>query len=175
MPGKKVSLSVRISQEDADYLASAPISGATTPSDKVRALIAEARAQSNGSCDSEGYRSRLDALTHSTRERLRKGEEALGLKSELVWLLLNWLSDAGVHLTSGPKKSDRVDQKDIEAFEATAADHVFRLFDGVLRLGVTARNPCYDQHAITKRLPPVFELVDVIRSSKTGEGNRKNV
>ena len=39
----RVPISVRISQEDADFIASLQIQGANTPSDKIRELLRQAR------------------------------------------------------------------------------------------------------------------------------------
>ena len=45
---KTVSISARISHEDAEFLSSLTIEGATTPSDKLRALLADARQRHAG-------------------------------------------------------------------------------------------------------------------------------
>ena len=47
MPGK-VPLSVRVSQDDAAFLAGLAVTGATSPSDKLRALIRDARLRHEG-------------------------------------------------------------------------------------------------------------------------------
>jgi hypothetical protein len=45
------TLSVRIPSEDLEWLAALEISGASTPSDKLRALIAQMRKQHQGTMD----------------------------------------------------------------------------------------------------------------------------
>ena len=51
MPPKTITLSVRLSQEDSDYLASLKINNATTPSDKLRAIIAQSKELQFGDKD----------------------------------------------------------------------------------------------------------------------------
>ena len=48
MPGKTVPLSVRVTDADAEFLARLDIAGATTPSEKLRALLTAERTRGEG-------------------------------------------------------------------------------------------------------------------------------
>ena len=48
---KSVPLSVRVSPDDARFISQIDIAGAATPSDKVRALLADARKRREGFSD----------------------------------------------------------------------------------------------------------------------------
>ena len=45
MPSKTVPISARISHEDAEFISQLKINEATTPSDKLRAIISDAKRQ----------------------------------------------------------------------------------------------------------------------------------
>lgn len=51
MPEKSVPLSVRISVDDAEFIARLSLEGATTPSEKMRKLLGEARRRREDAAD----------------------------------------------------------------------------------------------------------------------------
>lgn len=164
MPGKSIPLSVRLTPEDSTFLAGLKITGATTPSDKVRALIKEARRRR------EGVRSYAEALTFfeellgDTTHRLRELETAQGLHSELLVQLGGWLPDIMAYLIVRTSEIGEADTEGrLKRLEDGLADRVFAMIEQVLRLGLTSRNPCYDSTAITSRLEPIIELSEFLR------------
>lgn len=164
MPGKSIPLSVRLTPEDATFLAELRISGATTPSDKLRALIQETRRRKVGVTNYQEALTIFEELLSDTLHRVREVEIAEGLHSELIVQLVGWLPDVMAYLTV---RAAEVDVDDTAAklrrLEAGLADRVIALIEQVLRLGVTSRNPCYDPSAITSRVGPVVELSELIR------------
>lgn len=180
MPGKSIPLSVRLTPEDSTFLQGLSIADATTPSDKLRALIKEARHRR------EGVRNYAEALTFfeellsDTAHRLREAEASQGVHSELLVQTASWLPDIMAYLmvraseigletigetigeTGGEAGGTDVEAK-LKRLENGVADRVFALIQQVLRLGVTSRNPCYDSTAITSRVEPIIELSELLR------------
>jgi hypothetical protein len=122
---KTVPLSVRVTQDDAEFISRMDIAGAATPSDKVRALLADARKRQEGFRDYPG---------------------CLGMVQEMLGPMLHHLREAE-------------HREEVQG----VAERLFRLLENVLRMAVTSECHGYDREVVQKRMPPVIELVDVIR------------
>ena len=168
MPDKSVSLSVRLTANDAAFLAGFNPPGATTLSEKVRTIIAEARRRRAGS---ERYADNLyfmEELLSSAMHRLRETEAEKDMHSELMLALGHWLPDAMASLMSGVPASDSENNtEELKKLEAVMADRVFALIEQVLRLAVTGRSPCYDPAVVTDRASEVIRLSEFIKESST--------
>ena len=161
MPDKSVQMSVRISDADAAFLAQLGIAGATTPSEKLRAVLADARRRHQGT---QGYSTCLvlmEEMFAPALRRLRRLEHEAHIHSEVLRQLFSWFPDVAALLMTGVPDQDEDDQA-LKALEARVADQVFALFEEVLHLGLTTRIQCYDQQLISARLEPVLELVKLI-------------
>lgn len=174
MPGKTVSLSVRISQDDSDFLAGLAVGGAVTPSDKIRALIAEAR-QKRASL--ENYRDGLafmQGLLGPEMRYLREVENAHNVHSELMAQVFTWLPEVTAYLINGIDQNgeDHPDLAQLKEIEGGLADRVVLLFENLLRLALTTRNPCYSENAISSRLEPIIELSTLIQSTTQRRGTK---
>ena len=167
---KSVPLSVRITQEDSDFLAQLNVDDAKTPSDKVRSLIQQARR------DSEEARSYTDRLAHlqqwfrPTRDAIYQREEETDQHSELVRLFLDWLVEASAFTSTFPEemKGD-IPTADLHDLEKGMLERTIRLCDVVLRLGVTPSAPCYDPDVFKDRLQTVIELAEIIKAHTKGK------
>lgn len=161
--GKTVQVSARISQEDAAFLASLQISGAHTPSDKLRAIITEARHRQAGQ---ESYRDcvrMVDNLLEPTRLVIGESELRHKMHSDLIPRVLDWLPDMlGLVVASRAELSEDESIESMVALETAIADRVFRLMESVLQMGVTQRCPCYRDNAIRERVEPVKDLITAI-------------
>lgn len=171
MPGKNIPLSVRVSEEDADFLATFEVDGATTPSEKLRALIASAKARKAEGRSYEANLALVRELLESVSQSLRARELATRQRSELIADTLYWLPDLVAFLMTGPGgKPSKHDARDMIEFEAGVAQRIFHFIEAVLRLGVTARAPCYRPGVISEGLAGTLELAQLIlnhRSSTT--------
>ncbi|HYD41905.1 MAG TPA: hypothetical protein VEB43_13840 [Anaeromyxobacter sp.] len=170
MASKNIQLSTRITEEDAAFLARLQVEDAHTPSDKVRALIAEARRRHEARRDYRSALERAHELLGSVLADLRTAEHAAGLHSELVRAVADWLPDTIAFLLSETAPAGGGRGKDpgeaLRATERGLADRTFRLVEAVLRLGVTEAAPCYDPAAISARVDPVLALLDVLRTAR---------
>ena len=70
------------------------IAGAETPSDKVRALLADARKRSEGFSDYSSCLAMVQEMLAPTHQRLRAAEHRERVHSELVLELTQWMPEA---------------------------------------------------------------------------------
>jgi hypothetical protein len=165
MSGKSIPLSFRVTDEDAEFLAGLEIPGAITPSEKLRALITRARLEHAQERTYEGSLGRVRELLEPTSQTLRAREMTIRQRSELIADTLYWLPDLVAFLMAGPESSKKGGE-DLKAFEAGVADRIFRFVEAVLRLGVTAKAPCYDPDLVTNGIAGTLELSQVIVSNR---------
>ncbi len=164
---KTIPLSVRVSPDDAEFISALDIAGASTPSDKVRALLADARKRQEGFRDYRGCLAMANEMLASFLHDLRELENRERVHSEVVSKLVEWLPETlAFLLTSLHDVGSTEERERLEEFERGVADRTFRLLESVLRLGVTAECRGYDPRVIATRIEPVLELVEVIRSRR---------
>lgn len=165
--GKSVPLSVRVSPDDAAFIAEMKIAGAETPSDKVRALLAEARKRREGFSDYSSCLAMVQEMLAPTHQQLRAAEHRESVHSELVLELTQWMPEALAFLLTG-LDTDVPDRDELEAFEQGVAERLFRLIENVVRMNVTEECRGYDPAVVAKRIAPVIELVRVIQATRAG-------
>ncbi len=164
MSYKTVSISARISQEDAEFLSQLTVAGAKTPSEKLRAILTEARQRHLEGLE---YPSSLQLSLDTylpLLERIQKAEYEAGVHSELLTRLMHWLPEMAAYVVSGMQcTEEEVPQKEcLSTFEQGAGERIFRLMESILQLGVTQQSPCYNPGVINDRVQPILELADVI-------------
>ena len=164
MSAKTVPLSVRVTDSDAAFLAGLEIGGATTPSEKLRAILAAERSRVEGEGDPVQAFEVVRDMLRPAQRRTRRAESDLGLSSDFVRKLYDRLPEIAAIAFAGP--GDQVDRDRLVAFEGRLLDQVFALLQEVLELGLVERSRCYDPRAIRSRLDPVVELVGLIRMSR---------
>ena len=81
------ALSARISSEDFEWLVSLDIPGASTPSDKVRALLQQLRKQQDGAADYGAALAWMRELVAPAMAGIGAFEHRSGVHSELVRLM----------------------------------------------------------------------------------------
>jgi hypothetical protein len=168
MASKNIQLSTRITEDDAAFLARLQVDDAHTPSDKVRALIAEARRRHEARRDYRSALERAHELLGPILADLSTAEHTSGLHSELVRAVADWLPETIAFLISETAPARGRDAGEaLRAAERGLADRTFRLIEAVLRLGVTEAAPCYDPAAISGRVEPVLALLDVLRTARS--------
>lgn len=163
MAAKTVPLSVRVTDADAEFLARLEIPGATTPSEKMRAILAAERGRSEGASDIEQAFVVVHELLRPAQRRIRSLEAETGATSDFVRKLYDRLAEIVASAVVGPP--EHADRTALAAFEARLLDRAFAFIQEVLELGLLARSRCYDHDAIASRLGPVLELVELIRLS----------
>lgn len=100
MPSKTIPISARVSHEDAEFISRLKINGATTPSDKLRAIIADARRQKSRTKDYRGCFQMIQELLMPVNETIRQVELDNHEHSELITRAVEWLPDVLAYIVS---------------------------------------------------------------------------
>lgn len=162
---KTVSLSTRLSQEDAEYLSSLKVEGATTPSEKLRAVISETRKRNEGMQDYRGSFQMYQEVLSRVAMVTRGIEMEQQIHSEMISRTIEWLPDMMAFVTAkGAELQESADVDNAKSLEDGITDRCFRLIQSILQLGVTETCPCYEATVVSKRMPPVVSLLKVIQA-----------
>ena len=165
MPPKSVPLSVRITPDDAEFLARLRVDDATTPSEKLRALVRAERRRREGYRDYDRVLGITRETLAPTLERIQSAENTERIHSELVHTVAEGLPDLMAFLLTAMADVEE-DRRGLEDMEIQLADRTFRLMENVLRLGVTQTVRGYDPSVVADRLGPILEIADVIRRNQ---------
>lgn len=164
MTGRTVPLSVRVSHDDADFLASLEIEGAESPSEKLRALITEARRRQDSVGGFSEAQLELRRLIQPLIEKVQDFEANNEEYSQLLHLGLEWIPEAMAELVAQRfKLTGDAESEQMQQLERRVTDRVFRLIEGFLRLAVTQDCEGYDPQVVQKRLPKIRQLIELMR------------
>jgi hypothetical protein len=172
MSGKSIPLSFRVTDDDAEFLSGLEIPGAVTPSEKLRALITRARLEHEKERTYEGSLLRVRELLEPTSHALRAHELSSRQRSELMADTLYWLPDLVAYLMAGPETT-RKGTEDMRSYAAGVAHRIFRFIEAIMRLGVTAKAPCYDPDLVANGLAGTLELSQVIAANRLAQQGEK--
>lgn len=165
MSSKTVPISARISHEDAEYLSSLKINGATTPSDKLRAIISENRQRHTKITDYQGCFQLIVKFMEPAIEAIRKAEIDQTAHSEIITRSFEWLPDVIAFLVSSLAKaaSEGITNEDLKDLEKGFSDRIFRVMESILQMGTTQWFHCYDPQTMEKRAKLFLDLAGLIR------------
>lgn len=172
MPQKSVPVSVRLPAEDAAFLEHTSVEGADTPSEKLRAIVAEARLREHGTSQFDAALQIAQGGVRPTLQIIRNNEREHRVHSELVSRLGEWLPDCMAYLVACNGSATELSVEKLTEIERDLADRVLVLIQSVLQMGVTRRSPCYDPSVIDDRLEPVLDLTEAI--SRTRSDGKRN-
>jgi hypothetical protein len=164
MSSQMQTLSVRVPTEDIEWLASLEIAGAATPSDKLRALIAQMRRQHQGTMDYAACVAWLRDLLAPFVVAIREVEHRQKLHSDAINAVIEWVPQIAATLLAERRFAS--DGAKITELEDALIQRCFQLTTSLLRLGVTPQAECYDPSAIGRHLARVIELVDLISAKR---------
>src|SRR5262249_31805010 len=137
------TLSARIPDEDMEWLAGLDIEGAGSPSDKLRALIAQGRRQNEGAPDYDRRLVWLRGMGAPFVAAIRGVEHQNRMHSEVLTLAAEWLPQIMAILLSerGLVKDARKRAIDVEDI---VVQRCFQLLGSLMRLAVTRDAACYN-------------------------------
>lgn len=164
---------VRLSDQEQTFLASLKIAGATTTSDKIRALIHDKQRQQSASGD---YASALDAaqtLMGPAQQQLKLAEKHAGIQSQLVRRLLDWSPELIATLLHDSPSSDSDVNTDtsiqqLVAFEANLTRDITQLLDIVIQSYISRDTALYRADSLDKdTLKPLGRLCQLVVNDLT--------
>ena len=174
MPSKSVTLSVRITDEDAKFLAGMSIAGAVTPSEKVRAILSRERRRQTGTQEFAKCTAFLEEMLSPALQRLREIRADTDLYSNLASKLYDV---APILLATLVVRAPTLDdpKEDLKDFEHELATQVFDLIEDTIQLALPNRNRGFDADYVEERLSTVLQLSELVKSMKTNtqEGELK--
>ncbi len=162
MPNRTKQIGVRLTDKEAEFLATLKVENAVTPSDKLRAIIDEARQRHRGTEDYAGSLKLVQDLVAPSARIVRESENEQRMHSELVTRLEEWVPECMAFLLASNGKETTLDNKQLVEIEAAMVQRVTVLMTSVLQLAITRTAPLYDGHALDSAIEPVLELARVI-------------
>lgn len=158
----RVPISVRISQEDVDFINSLQIHGANTPSDKIRELLSEARQNHERKHDYHSMLSHAENLLHDAKHLLAVHEKELGIHSNILARLFECVPDLLAILSDIPESTDKTL---LIHHERETMWRVVRLMDSILQLAVVGKGAGYDDRVLNE-LDNTLKLAHIINEEK---------
>jgi len=155
------TLSARIPTEDMEWLTGLQVSGAVSPSDKLRALIAQMRRQHEGTVDYERSLVWLRDLAAPFVTSIKAAEHRERIHSELVSLAAEWVPQIMATMLS-ERGGGKDAQKHLLDLEALLAQRCFQFLTSLLRLAVTPGGGCYNPAVIDKYTSGVLEIAEIV-------------
>lgn len=160
-----IPLSVRIPQDDFEWLTALDIKGAVTPSDKLRAIIQRHRREHDGTQSYELALSWLRDLIQPFAREVAAYEHRTSKRSEVVAATIEWVPQLMALLASEHIQADASPAR-ARQVEDMLLQRSVALLGALLRLGITPTSSTYDDGAIARQLPRLGELIDAIRAAQ---------
>ena len=157
MPGKNVSVTVRMTQGDAEFVSSLNIDGATTPSEKIRALIRDARFQDERPNDYGDRLNEFERMIQPIIDQVKIQEHETGQHSELISLFAEWLPEAVAEFLTTSRDAEGTSEQS-EVIEEIIADRIARLFERALRVMVVPGRSLYNPNKVEDRMKTSLDL-----------------
>ncbi|CAA0126014.1 Uncharacterised protein [Halioglobus japonicus] len=160
---KMIPLSARISEDDLEFLSQLEVEGCTTPSEKIRALVAESRTRYLGGFE---YKTRLKAYQEDLGKlgiAIREIENENNIHSEILTTVLNWLPDLMAYIvTSECRLEESPSEAELIKLEKAVVGRVFGLAQSVAQMGFSPDIPSYDAMAFKKKLQDLAEIFQLL-------------
>jgi hypothetical protein len=161
------TVSVRVPDEDLEWLMALDIAGARNPSDRIRSLIATNRRQREGTADYAACVAMLRDFLRPFQEALSATERRERLHSEVVATIVGSLPDIMAEaITFPPVPGDESAAAALARIEADLADRTMRLLVRLLRLSITQSVPAYDPAVLDTHVAEIAEIADLIRDRR---------
>ncbi|MCG8425868.1 MAG: hypothetical protein MI754_00765 [Chromatiales bacterium] len=160
---KSVPISVRISPTEAEFLAQLKIPDAITPSDKLRAIITDARKRTESPQSYTEASTMIHNWLSPIFENVHEAEITTGQYSALVAITKEWLQEFLTYTSlAGSFENNTSAQQNLESFEQGVAERTLRLSENLLQLALTKESRCYQADVISSRLQPIQEIAKLI-------------
>jgi hypothetical protein len=159
------AISARVSSEDLQWLIALNIPGASTPSDKVRALLQQVRKQQEGTADYGAALAWMRELVAPAMAGIGAYEHRAGVHSELVRLMGEAAPQCMALLLASQLREG---QKQAAALtlEDQLAQRAFHLVSTLLRIAMPPDTDVYDPKHLSKHIPAVLELAGRIAQER---------
>ncbi|MEM1314453.1 MAG: hypothetical protein AAGI51_07870 [Pseudomonadota bacterium] len=158
-------VSVRLTADDIAYLSSMEVANASTPSEKIRALLRSEKRRRQGGRDVAETSAHVRELAWPAQGRIAQAEAELGRRSDFLMKLYERLPRFLGLALAGPA-DDRSAAGALGAFEGELLDETIGLMVETLELALTTDNRCVDPRAVEKRLDTTLELLELLKFTR---------
>lgn len=161
----RIPVSVRISQEDADFIANLNIEDANTPSEKIRELLKQARLAHTQVLDYDSALMAAERLFNDAKHDVLRAEKQHGIHSNILARVFELLPD--LTATVAADLPDDTDVEIMRRYEREVMWRIVRLMDAVLQLAVTGKGAAYDDN-ILNELENTLKLAEIVKQVQAG-------
>ena len=158
----RIPISVRISQEDADFISEFKIEGANTPSEKIRELLTQARLAHSQTHDYSTALAAQEQFFQVARRDVLHAEKEWGIHSHIVARLFEQLPDLAATLAAD--LPENVQAADLKQYECELMRRIVRLTDSILQLAVTGKGAAYDD-TVLQQLENTLKLAKIVQQA----------
>jgi hypothetical protein len=161
------TVSVRIPEDDIQWLMGLDIEGARNPSDRIRSLIAATRRQRAGTSDYVSCAAMLRDFLRPLQDTLSTVERREKVHSEVVATILAGLPEIMAEaIAFPPVPGDSSAVATLARIETDLATRTMRLLVQLLRLSITPAVPAYDPAVLDSYLAEIANIADLIRERR---------
>lgn len=164
---KKVQIGARISQEDAEFISQLKIEGAHTPSDKLRAIIENARSKAEYSYDFAGSYRSLKSEINPIVEYVKEAENSQNIHSAVVERVFEWMPEFYAYCLSTLNPDD--ENNKLQEFEKGVVEKLFRLFESLLHLELSKQSTSYSDNVVKSHFESINSLMQIIQNTTTNK------
>ena len=157
-----VPLSVRISQDDADFIQKLHVEGAKKPSEKIRELLKQARLTHTQTREYGSALKAQEQFFQAAKHDVLHAEKQAGAHSHIVARLFEQLPDLGATLAAD--LPEEADLDDLKKYERELMWRIVRLTDSILQLAVTGKGAAYDD-TVLQQLENTLKLAKIAQES----------
>ena len=158
----RIPISVRISQEDADFIAELKIEGANTPSEKIRELLTQARLAHSQTHDYSTALAAQEQFFQVARRDVLHAEKEWGIHSHIVARLFEQLPDFAATLAADLPENAQA--ADLKRYECELMRRIVRLTDSILQLAVTGKGAAYDD-TVLQQLENTLKRAKIVQQA----------
>ena len=164
------TISIRIPDEDFQWLLSLEAHGARTPSEKLRVLLARVRQQEAGLANPELCSAWLRGLVQPFVDAVYALERKQREHSDLISAVAEFTPQIMATLMSSRLSGENAQQAAVET-EAILAQQCYRLLTMMLRTAITSVPATYGKSVHERYMQEIIELANIISTSKAKESN----
>lgn len=148
----KQTVTLRLDEDDLTFLAQIEVAGAANLSEKIRALLAEARSQREGLDSFGAAYDFMRGLLAVPERRIHLAEVASQQRSELVARVLAWMPETVAFVLSGSAlKANEDTARSLRDFERGLAERAMVLTESMLQLAQAGFPGCHAPEALAQR------------------------
>lgn len=144
----RIPLSVRIDQEEADFIAQLHVEGANTPSEKIREILKQARMAHQQTHDYNSALTAMEQFVQNAKRDVLRAEKNLAVHSHILMRLFELVPD--LTATLAQDLPDDADLLTLKHYEREMMFRVVRLMDSILQLAVVGKGAAYDDDVLAQ-------------------------